>query len=108
MKELPTLQEAIEAKARGKLQRDIIDFYISIEELCKSKSAFKLIADIAKFPYENNGEDTTTIQYLFRKNAIKERIMEELLPVYMEREIRETVLAIDKLIKKSDNSQSSQ
>lgn len=98
MNPLPTLQEAIEAKARKKLLRNIIDFRSSIDSLCRRKE-FTEIASAIHFRYGAAENMTAAINLLFYKGTVLEEVQSKLLPGYVEDEIQKTTEALNKIIK---------
>lgn len=97
MKELPTLQEVIVRRANKKLDDDMRIFRDELDKLCKRHEN---IAEAVLFPYLENpalDSDKCSIDNLFYKNSVKQKIKEKLLPWYVEKEVSKMIEAIDRV-----------
>lgn len=100
MKELPTLQEVIVRRATRKLEDDIASFRCAIQTACAKNSSFESIARTVEFPFANDlDRNTASIQYLFCKAIVVDKVKEKLLPWYVDKEVNNMVEAIDRIPK---------
>ena len=94
MKELPTLQEAIVKKAKKKLNDDIKKFCEELDTFCNHHHD---IVVAVSFPYSKDPADECSIDNLFHKISVEDKIRENLLPSYVEREVTKIVEAINRI-----------
>ncbi len=94
MKELPTLQEVIVRRANKKLDDDMRIFRNELDKLC---CYHRDITQAVLFPYSEDTTDKCSIDNLFHKIFVKDKIREKLLPWYVEKEINKMIKAIDRV-----------
>ena len=94
MKELPTLQEVIVRRANEKFSDDLRKFRAELDKLCYR---YNDITKAVSFFYSEDITDKCSIDNLFHKDIVIDKIRENLLSGYVTREIDKMVKAIDRI-----------